>query len=195
MAFASHKMAWASYGIRQRVVPAAAAEVQMTLTEMWVIATGVLLVGLVDDLRSRKVHNELLMFLLPVAVVCSFYFRGFDGSALGLGALVAALVLTIPLFIGGVLGGGDVKLFAVFAFCVDPVSMLWTLIYSFIWGAVFGLARATLQRQLLTLVRNTYKMAKQHREPAPVIHKFPYTFSLLLGWFTQLTLLHAGGLI
>ena len=81
---------------------------------------------------------------------------------LGVGALVAALVLTIPLFIGGIFGGGDVKFFAVFALCVDPASMLWTLIYSFIWGAVFGLARAaTLQRQLLTLVRNTYKMAKR----------------------------------
>jgi Flp pilus assembly protein protease CpaA len=172
-----------------------AVEGKVTLSEMWIVATTILLAGMVDDLRSRKVHNQLLIVLFPIAAICSLYFRGFDGSMLGIGALIFALVLTIPLFIGGILGGGDVKLFAVFAFCVDPASTMWTLIYSIVWGAVFGLTRAATQRQLLTLVRNTYKVARRQSVRPQEIHKIPYTFSLLLGWFTQLTLMHAGGVL
>jgi Flp pilus assembly protein protease CpaA len=167
----------------------------MTLSEMWIIGTIILLVGMIDDLRSRKVHNQLLILMFPVALTCSFYFRGFEGSMMGIAALIGALVLGVPLFAMGVLGGGDVKLFAVFAFCVDPMSMLWTLLYSIVWGAIFGLTRAATQKNLLTLVRNTYKVARAQKVNPAEIHKIPYTFSLLLGWFTQLTLLHAGGLI
>ena len=167
----------------------------MMLTEMWFVATGILLAGMVDDIHSRKVHNQLILLLLPLALICSFYFRGFDGTMLGLGAMIVAMVVTIPLFAFGILGGGDVKLFAVFGFCVDPTSMLSTLIYSFIWGAVFGLYRAALQKQLLVLVRNTYKAARGQKTQVQEVHKIPYTFALVLGWFTQLTLLHGSGLI
>jgi Flp pilus assembly protein protease CpaA len=167
----------------------------MILSEMWILGTAVLLIGMFDDLRSRKVHNELLLALIPVAFLSSLYFRGFDGSMMGLGAAIGALVLTVPLFAAGILGGGDVKLFSVFALCVDPSSMVATLTYSFIWGAVFGLTRAVIQKELPTLVRNTYKTARGQRTQAQEIHKFPYTFALLLGWFTQLTLLHSSGLL
>lgn len=168
----------------------------MTLTEMWIVATAILLAGMVDDLRSRKVHNSLILFFLPIAIGCNFYFRGWEGSAIGLSALLGALVLTVPLFMLGAFGGGDVKLFAVFALCVDPSTMFWTLLYSVIWGALFGLVRAAMQKQLMTLVRSTYKVASRHKNAAhQPLHTVPYTFSLLLGWFTQLTFMHAGGLL
>jgi Flp pilus assembly protein protease CpaA len=114
---------------------------------------------------------------------------------IGAVAFLLALVATVPLFVMGVLGGGDVKLFAVFALAVDPVSMFWTLVYSVIWGALFGLTRAALQKQLLALVRNTYKISGRQRIASQELHRIPYTFALLLGWFTQLTFLHAGGVL
>lgn len=163
--------------------------------EMMALATFTLIAGVVDDLRSRKVHNALLLALLPLVFLLSFYFRGWEGSLLGGGAFLLALMVTIPLFMMGILGGGDVKLFALFSFCLDPVSMLWTLIYSLLWGAVFGLTRAALQKQLLALVRVTYRAATRQRVQTQELHKMPYTFSLLLGWFTQLTILHTGGLL
>src|SRR5690349_17797116 len=98
----------------------AAAEVPMTISEMWIVATAILLIGMFDDMRSRRVHNTLLIFLFPLAIFLSVCFRGLDGTMMGFGAFILALVLTVPLFAGGILGGGDVKLFAVFAFCVDP---------------------------------------------------------------------------
>lgn len=167
----------------------------MMVSEMWIFATAILMIGMFDDLRSRKVHNSLVLTLFPLALMSSLYFRGFDGTLLGLGAFILALVLTVPLFAGGVVGGGDVKLFAVFALCVDPSSMFHTLLYSVVWGAVFGFTRAATNRRLLVLVRNTMKVARSQRLRPQEIHKIPYTFALVLGWFTELTLLHAGGVI
>lgn len=164
--------------------------------EMWAVATLSLVAGLVDDLRSRKVHNALLLSLFPIVLAANLYFRGMDGALIGIGAFLLALILTLPLFAARIFGGGDVKLFAVFALCVDPSTMFYTLVFSLVWGAVFGLTRAALQRQILSLVRATYRAARRQRTPRhESIHPIPYTFALLLGWFTQLTLLRAGGLL
>lgn len=161
--------------------------------EMWVIATLVLVAGLVDDMRSRKVHNALILTLAPLVLVTSLYFKDTSGVLIGLLAMLLALVVTIPLFSLGILGGGDVKLFALFAMAVDPMTAFWTLIYSFVWGSLFGVTRSMLQKQLLALVRNTYKLATRQRVQAQELQMIPYTFAFLLGWFTHLTILRAGG--
>ncbi len=160
---------------------------------MMMVATFTLVAGMLDDLRSRKVHNALVFSLLPIVFLSSLYFRGLDGSMVGVGAFLLALIITIPLFAVRILGGGDVKLFAVFALALDPLSMFWTLIYSFFWGGFFGVTRAVLSKQLLALVRNTTKAASRQKIQAQEIHKIPYTFALLLGWLTQLTFLRIGG--
>lgn len=162
---------------------------------MFGIATMTLVAGMVDDLRSRKVHNALILVLLPIVAFSSLYFRGIDGTLIGVGSMLLALILTIPLFAVRVIGGGDVKLFGVFALALDPQAMFWTLIYSFFWGGLFGLTRAVLSRQLLALVRNTTKAASRQKIQAQEIHKIPYTFALLLGWLTQLTFMRVAGLI
>ncbi len=163
--------------------------------EMIAVATFALVAGMVDDLRSRKIHNGLVLPLLILVFIANFYYRGIDGFLVGAGAMILALVATVPLFMLGIWGGGDVKLFAVFALAVEPVNMGYTLLYSFVWGAIFGLTRSALQRQLLTLVRNTYKLARRQRVQMNELQKIPFSFALLLGWFTQLTLLRAGGLL
>ncbi len=157
------------------------------------VATFTLVAGMVDDLRSRKVHNVLVLSLLPAVVLANFYFLGIEGFMTGIGTLLLALILTIPLFAFRVLGGGDVKLFAVFALAVNPLTMFWTLIYSFIWGALFGVTRAALSNQLLAVVKNTTKVGQRQKIEAQHLHKIPYTFALLLGWLTQLTYMRVTG--
>lgn len=163
------------------------------MTAMLGFATFTLIAGMVDDLRSRKVHNYLVLTLLAIVGMASFYFTGVDGLMTGTGAMLLALVLTIPLFAFRILGGGDVKLFAVFALAVNPITMFWTLIYSFIWGALFGVTRAALSNQLMAVVKNTTKLGQRQKVEAQHIHKIPYTFALLLGWFTQLTYMRISG--
>lgn len=157
------------------------------------VATFTLVAGMVDDLRSRKVHNALILSLLPIVAFTNFYFLGIEGLMTGIGTLLLALIVTIPLFAFRILGGGDVKLFAVFALAVNPITMFWTLVYSFIWGALFGVTRAALSNQLMAVVRNTTKLGQRQKVESQQLHKFPYTFALLLGWLTQLTYLRVMG--
>lgn len=162
---------------------------------MWEAATFILIAGMVDDFRSRKVHNVLVLALFAIAIGVSLYFRGSSGSLLGLSSLAFALALTLPLFVLGIWGGGDVKLFAVFAFAVEPSGMFYTLVYSVVWGSVFGLTHSALQGNLPVLVRNTYRVATRRQKlHTQQLGKIPYTFALLLGWFTYLTLLRSGGM-
>ena len=161
--------------------------------EMIAVATVSLVAGMVDDLRSRKVHNGLVLALLALTAVATLYFRGVEGSLAGAAAMALALAITVPLFMGRVLGGGDVKLFAVFALALSPAPMFWTLVYSIIWGGLFGVMRAMLQGQLPMLVRNTTRAAARQKIQVQELQKIPYTFALLLGWFTQLTLMKTGG--
>lgn len=162
---------------------------------MVTVATLVLIAGMVDDLRSRKVHNALVMALLFAVATSSLYWRGFDGTMVGVSAMLLALIITIPLFAARILGGGDVKLFAIFALAIEPHGMFWTLLYSIIWGALFGLVRATLNRQIVVLVRNTIRTTSRHRPQALELHQIPYTFAMLLGWLTQMTFMRIEGLL
>jgi Flp pilus assembly protein protease CpaA len=148
-----------------------------------------------DDFRSRKVHNELVIALLTFSFIASLWLRDFSAIMMGVAALILALVLGVPLLLTGVLGGGDVKLFAVFAFALDPATAFWTFMYSILWGAAFGVVRAALQNQLLSLVKSTYRVTSRGRREPRELHKIPYTFALLLGWFTQLTLMRVGGFL
>lgn len=160
---------------------------------MWLIASFCLVAGFVDDMRSRKVHNWLVIALFAVTLTSSLVLRGPAGTLPGALALGLALMVTVPMFALGILGGGDVKLFAVFALALDGPTALNSLAYSLVWGALFGLSRAALSKQLLVLIRNTYRAGQRQRLQAQELHKIPYTFALLLGWFTQLTLMRAGG--
>ena len=159
---------------------------------MWAIASLTLIVGFVDDVRSRKVHNPIVIVMFVMTLIATVYVRGVVGSIPGLAALMIALLATVPMFSLGILGGGDVKLFAVFALALDVPDAMNTLMYSLIWGALFGLSRAAVSKNLLTLVRNTYRVGMRQRTQVQEVQKIPYTFALLLGWFTQLTLLRGG---
>lgn len=166
----------------------------MLSSAMLAVATLILLAGVADDLWSRKVHNALFITAFVVALAASLVIRDWSGTQLGLIALALAAVLTIPLYIVKVIGGGDVKLIWAFALAVDPSSVFWTVVYSVLWGAIFGLTRSALQGRLLALVRNTYHLATRRRVETVELHRIPFTFALLLGWFTHLTILRAGGL-
>lgn len=162
---------------------------------MLLVATLILFAGFVDDMRSRKVHNWLVLAAAVVAVVASLALRGWSGTQLGLMALALAIVVTIPVYFAKVVGGGDVKLVWAFALATEPTAIFWTLTYSIFWGALFGLTRSALQGQLPVLVKNTFRLATRRRSQQPMeLHKIPYTFALLMGWCTHLTMIRWGAM-
>lgn len=161
---------------------------------MLAVATLILFAGMADDLFSRKVHNQLFVGAFIFALVTSLYFRDWSGTQMGLLALGLAALITFPMFAVRMIGGGDVKLILAFAIAVEPAAVFWTLAYSVVWGALFGFTRSAVQGQLPMLVRNTFHLATRKKVQQQELHQIPYTFALVLGWFTHLTMLRVGGL-
>lgn len=158
----------------------------------WIISSLILLAGLVDDLRSRKVHNWLIISSLIFAIGSVIVLRGFSGIYLGSISFGLALALSLPLVFLKILGAGDMKLFAVFGITVDPTAVFYVLVFSLVWGGLLGLFRAILQGDGVKLLRQTAMVALKRPVNREEMHKIPYTVALFFGWLTHTSL--QGGL-
>jgi Flp pilus assembly protein protease CpaA len=156
-----------------------------------IVPTLILIAGVVNDIKSRKVHNYLVLILLVSSIINAYVFNGgFEGLKFGLFSFLVALAITLPLVLPKILGAGDMKLFMAFSFSVAPMATFYVLLYSFVWGALLGVARAFLSGQATLLFLNTLEIAKGGKKAVAdsQLHKIPYTVALLLGWLTHLTL-------
>lgn len=149
----------------------------------------VLLLGLVDDLRSRKIHNSLIIVLAIIVLVSlsiSLQWSDFERGLLGMGMAVA---LCLPLFLTRVLGGGDLKLLVVFGLSTDWNTVLWVIVYSLFWGALLGVFRALLKGSALSLFTNIFGiLSGKVKSDSVSLHKIPYTVALIFAWLTHLSL-------
>lgn len=161
----------------------------------FILPSIILFSGVVDDLRSQKVHNKLILTLLPLALASQFIAFGFQGLAYGALAFGLALILTAPMVLTGMLGGGDMKLYAIFALATNLNATIWVGITSLVWGGVLGVTRALLNRQGTLLLMNTIGLLKKERPNDSHTTKVPYTVALAFGWMTYLSLTQFGRLV
>lgn len=153
---------------------------------MEVIPSLILITGVVDDMRSRKVHNALVVGLFSAAVLGQFIFAGVAGLQQGsLGALMA-IAACLPLVLSRILGAGDMKLMVAFGMATSWQATLTVLIWSLVWGAVLGLTRAIVAGDFVRLLTSTYLLATRTKPPEAALHKIPYTVALLFGWMSYL---------
>lgn len=164
------------------------------LNPIYLFPTLLLAIGVVDDIARRKVNNKLNAVLLFLSFIFVIVYFGLNGLKLSLLAALCAFALTLPLFIVRALGGGDVKLFIVFAFAtLSPTAVFWTLIFSFACGALLGLFRIIFQGNLLQLLHNLFAIITFNKAENIKLHKIPYTIALLLGWLTYITFMSSKG--
>lgn len=153
--------------------------------------------GVIDDLRSRKIHNKLILIIGGLSLV-SVYALPHDRDILHttLQTLIApwlafglAFILTLPLFGLKVWGGGDAKLFL----AVSPL-LIWPeipifLLTSLAWGAVLGLIRILLSGRMMQMFANLSQLIL-HRQPVNEQHltKVPFSVALFFGFLSVATL-------
>ena len=87
------------------------------------MTAAVLLAAGVDDLRSRKIHNHLILFLLPVVLAGVFFMKGAQGLLPAFMGLLTGLIIALPLNLAKVIGGGDLKLLMVFGLTLNATSV------------------------------------------------------------------------
>ena len=151
----------------------------------YVLPALLLLSAVVDDLRSKKIHNVLILSLLGVALVCVLIFRGVEGLFPALLNLLIALGVSIPLVLLKVIGGGDMKIYAVLALVLSPRAVLLSLICAFFWGALLGLIKVILDKKTGLMYVNFMSLLKLKKPSSDMLHSFPFSVSLFLGWLSS----------
>ena len=152
----------------------------------YILPAGILISSIVDDLRSRKIHNYLILAQTGIAVISVLIIKGPIALLYALAFMGLSLLITIPLVLLKVIGGGDMKLFAVLALVLPPNLMVWTFICSFVWGALLGVIKALLDKKISFLYLNMLFLFKFKPPSSEQLHTFPFSISLFLGWLSAL---------
>ena len=121
----------------------------------------VLLVGAIaciTDIRYRRIPNVLTFGAAAAAVVFHVFMTGASGFLLALSGWAVGLLLFLPFFLLGGMGGGDVKLLAALGAWIGPGDVIWLAIYTSLAGGVLGVGIALSRNYLGTALRNIWAM-------------------------------------
>jgi prepilin peptidase CpaA len=152
-----------------------------------IIPTLILLIATVEDLRSRKIKNLIVVAMILFAFTVALVFDGWHSIPWSLLSLTTAFLLGFPLFVMGVLGAGDVKVFMAFAVLMSWDAVLFVGVTSLFWGAAIGIARSLISGHGKTLMTNTWGLLRYQRKPIQSELTFiPYTVALFFGWGSYL---------
>jgi Flp pilus assembly protein protease CpaA len=151
------------------------------------VASGILLAGVVDDLRSQKFHNWLFVTCAAIGFVTSLVLSGATGLIPAGMGFFAGFFLLLPLVMLKVIGAGDLKLMAAFGAATSWNAVLTVAVFAVFWGAILGVFRIVLARQAAQLARNMVQIAMFRSGKGIEVHKIPYSVALMFGWLTHLT--------
>ncbi len=167
----------------------------MTLSNLNIVSSLILLVAVCDDLWTRKFHNWLFLLTAVTAILFSFGWGGVENGLSGLRAGGVAFLLMAPLFWFRIVGGGDLKLFVVLGLSSNSEFAFQVFLYSLIWGALLGVLRALIGGEIRQMLSNlkiismklflnrTYEEKIQEKS----LMAIPYTVAIALGWFSYLS--------
>ena len=147
----------------------------------------ILLIACIDDLRSRKIHNKLILFMLVFTLPVVFLLSGWEGLKMGGTSALLAILFAVPLTLAGMIGGGDLKLFVLVAFTLTFKELFWIAIYSLPWALLLGLIKITLDRKLKDFFWNILFLFRHRSAKGLEFHSIPYSIALFMAWLSLLT--------
>jgi len=151
--------------------------------------TGViLLIAVIDDLRSRKIHNHLILFMFPFVLIAVFLLKGFVGLQEGSFSALLALLVVTPLALFRIVGGGDLKLIVLIAFSLHWSDLFKILIYSLFWSFILGIIKITLDKKLKQFFMNMFWLLKYRKAENLDLHSIPFSVAIFVSWLSWLTL-------
>lgn len=153
-----------------------------------VAATGMLIAGVVDDLRSRKFHNWLFLTCVAIGVALTLAVGGASAFPMALLGFTAGFAVYLPLVLLNIVGAGDLKLMAAFGLVAGWDATLSTAVLSLIWGGIFGVVAVVLRGHLKMLVSNMISIVIVRERQGLELQKIPFTIAMLMGWLTHLVL-------
>lgn len=153
-----------------------------------VLPSLILIVGVADDIATRKFHNWIFLSCLFIATGFAFANGGIGGVGEGLMSLGAAFFLFLPVVMLKIVGAGDLKLMLAFGMAANVQAVTNVAIFSLVWAAIFGLIRAALDKKLFIVFQNIKTLVLTKKIENDKLNKIPYTVALLFGWFSHLAI-------
>lgn len=105
---------------------------------IWIVSAFAL-VALVCDLFRGRIYNALTVPFAIFGLVVSTWLSGVPGLANSGVGLLLGLILFFPLFLGGVMGGGDVKFLAAVGAWVGMKTTIEIAVLSVLFGGLMAL--------------------------------------------------------
>lgn len=165
---------------------------------MWtpqiIVPTLILLCGVINDIKSRKVRNWLVIALAMASLLFTLVTYGTEALSGSFLSMMTALLICLPFVLTRIMGAGDMKLFGAFAIAVSVPAVINSFIYSLFWGMLLGVLSTVFSGQFKNMISNTINIAKLKNSEATDLHQVPYTVALLFGWLTFVTLSRFPGL-
>jgi prepilin peptidase CpaA len=164
------------------------------------VMTALLAWAAVSDLRARRIPNTLVLVLAALGLVYVVLVRQSPSALLGWGGgLVVGFALWIPLHVLGMLGAGDVKLFAAAAAWLGPMGAVRGALLCAVVGGLLSLlfmawtrtSGATFRRLGSWAVVAASGGSKLPPPAAHATHQLPYGVAMAVGlalawWLPQL---------
>ncbi len=97
-----------------------------------------------------KVSNRLILSGLAIGMVSRIWFGGIRVVLPYLGNILFPVIVLFLLYLAGILGAADIKLFSVIGGFVTLKELVWCMALSFAVGALLALFRMVAGRTLLT---------------------------------------------
>ncbi len=151
-----------------------------------------LLLAVIDDLRSKKVHNQLVIICFAVAIVFMTFAQGSQAVFPAALSMMTAALIIIPLYLLRIVAGGDVKIFLAVSPLLTWEEILITIFASLIWGSILGLVQVILKGQIKSFLANMMMLFHRSKIPSQNVHKIPYTVALFFGFLSSLVWLKEG---
>ena len=123
-----------------------------------VAVLGVVAVGAVVDVRSRRIPNFLTFGAAVAGIGLHAWTAGCAGLLFGVSGWLLGAVLFLPMFLLRAMGAGDLKLLAAVGSFLGPIGVLWAAFFTALAGGVLALLIAVFNRYTRTAFRNLRAM-------------------------------------
>jgi prepilin peptidase CpaA len=133
----------------------------------WVAIGGVSVLAAVCDVRTGRIPNVLTFGAAAAGFAFSALQAGPSGLGTSLLGCLAGLVLFLPLFALGGMGGGDVKLLAAIGAWIGPMGALQAALWASLVGGVMAVIVGISSGYLREAFRNLFAMVAVWRTVGP----------------------------
>ena len=145
------------------------------------------------DVAARRIPNAVSAALAVAGLIAAAFGIGSPGGIWGaVGGLVVGFLLWLPGYMLGLVGAGDVKLFAAASAWLTPAGACWAALAGALVGALVGIATYVGSHGLsLTALRlvGALRQPQSLTEPLPSARgrdaRVPYGVSLVAGVLLQ----------